>query len=651
MKSLKLLLIAALFLTPLGLSPRTLHAEGTAQQLVLKKNSKIMIHNGVMKLAAQPQTIRNHSSYAALRGIAEIFGYALSYDVKTRESIAKSGTTELRFKQGSSVIKMNGKPVIGPGPAFVSNGFLMIPVRTWSNLAGAVITFNGPDTVVSWNAVPKADFTVSPKNIYAGQTYVTYTDRSAAPGGATIVDERWEGREEVFQEPGLHTITRYVMDSNGNWSEPFSVTIRVLPPNQPPVADFSTEKTVYRIGERIHYTDLSTDDENAIVSRKWEGHKPVFFEAGDKTVTLTVTDQHGESNSVTKTITVSSEVLYSKEEYGRLFTPVGDKYEMNGADVLTYQSVPYTYADDPSQMIRINSPESLSEEGLIYDTNLNAGKTRFLFHNMNAMERNIKLYLIATNNNGMTAKVGVGPFGIGGPDPYVTNTGKLSTSRYLQALTRASEPVWTSIRPGRTEVIFKELNAVPIKPYQVLSAYADIVTDRDIRVRVIAVDSTKHALSVLGMLPRLESNDAHVRGTFDSADRNIIISETLGEQAQRIVLGDRNVDRYLTGIDDMTGDLEVNLGNFGVLYRMKLRVAPNTVIGLNARGGHYTGAFTVNGKVVNVTDASILKNRDETAVLYRTGSAAENVTIDFTPASGSNLPIHLLFLPIPELRW
>ena len=116
------------------------------------------------------------------------------------------------------------------------------------------------------------------------------------------------------------------------------------------------------------------------------------------------------------------------------------------------------------------------------------------------------------------------------------------------------------------------------------------------------------------------------------------------------MLGDGKVDANLDGIDDGTGRLEYNLGNFGVLYKMKVRVAPNTLVALNARGGHYTGGFIVNGKLVEVTKGSVLKNPDEACVLYRTGPYAETVEIEFTLASGSNLPIAMLFEPLPERR-
>ncbi|MFC7677904.1 hypothetical protein [Paenibacillus sp. GCM10028914] len=72
------------------------------------------------------------------------------------------------------------------------------------------------------------------------------------------------------------------------------------------------------------------------------------------------------------------------------------------------------------------------------------------------------------------------------------------------------------------------------------------------------------------------------------------------------------------------------------------------MVALNARGGHYAGAFLVNEKAVQMTEGSILKDQSEAGMLYRTGSRAETVTFQFVPASGSNLAVNMLFLPLPE---
>jgi hypothetical protein len=103
----------------------------------------------------------------------------------------------------------------------------------------------------------------------------------------------------------------------------------------------------------------------------------------------------------------------------------------------------------------------------------------------------------------------------------------------------------------------------------------------------------------------------------------------------------------------MTGNLEINTGNFGVLYQMKLtHVAPRTLISLNPRGGYYMGAFLVNGKLVTLpTSSPILADSNEAGVLYRTGDTEETVDIVFMIAPGGNLPLNMLFTPLPEIRW
>ncbi|MNF09155.1 hypothetical protein D3C80_2097450 [compost metagenome] len=59
----------------------------------------------------------------------------------------------------------------------------------------------------------------------------------------------------------------------------------------------------------------------------------------------------------------------------------------------------------------------------------------------------------------------------------------------------------------------------------------------------------------------------------------------------------------------------------------------------------------INGEVIPVTNTSILKNNSEAGVLYRTGDREESLEIVFTPAGGSNLPVAMMFLPLPETRW
>jgi subtilisin-like proprotein convertase family protein len=113
---------------------------------------------------------------------------------------------------------------------------------------------------------------------------------------------------------GEHIITASVTDSGGNYSEDYiMVTINPILENYPPNAGFAY---VERRG-KVTFTDISTDEDGTIVSRKWnfgDGHSKTttaltvrhnYRRSGTYRVTLTVTDDSGETDSTTMDIIVS----------------------------------------------------------------------------------------------------------------------------------------------------------------------------------------------------------------------------------------------------------------------------------------------------------------------------------------------------------
>ncbi|MBW7454477.1 stalk domain-containing protein [Paenibacillus sepulcri] len=654
-KSLKWLLILSFLIMPFAnVSNSTVSAAGEmSDQLILQMNSKVMVHNGVTMNSVQPVTLQNGTTFIALSSISALYGYKVSYNAATKEVTAANDYHDLIFKIGSTIVYGDGLPVKIAIAPYILNGSLMVPVRTWSNLAESTLVLSGKQITLSWNVLkqPTADFAVEPGEIIAGETTVNYIDKSTNPSGQPYVQDYYTGRMDVFPTAGSYTITRQVQDVNGLWSDPYSVTIEVKPQNMPPVANFTTEKPEYRIGEKVNYTDLSTDDNNDIVRRTWTGNSEVFFEAGPKTVTLEVEDSKGLTNSITQTINVTSEVLYTQDEYNKLFKKVGDMIPIDGSSVLNFPALPYKIQDEGSQFVRSNSPEILLNEGIAYVSQL-TGQVRFMFHNVNSIGHPVKIYLVATNNNNSSVNVNTGSVGIGGPDPHVDRSGKMAVLRYMNSLVANPAPTTTTIKPGQSVTLLPEISKVALKQSDVFTAYADLYADKELTYRVVVVASGKDPIQEMPNLSIMERNDVHVRGTFNKANRAIEMSDTLGEVPERIMLGDRTMDSYTDGIDEVTGQLELNTGNFGVLYKMRLQhVAPHTLIALNPRGGMYTGAFIVNGQVVQATNTGALRGNGDAAVLYRTGDSAESVEIVFTIAAGSNLPIAMLFLPLPAKRF
>ncbi|MEK3776921.1 MULTISPECIES: stalk domain-containing protein [unclassified Paenibacillus] len=622
-------------------------AGGGGGDLTLYMNSNKMMQDGKTYLAGQPMAVKNGVSYVAIRALVDRVGYDVKYDNTTKETIIISGEDELRFKTNSKIYTVNGVSRTMKGAAYQQKNTFMVPLTSITQALDISYKVNqsAKTVVLNLSTKPVASFTVQ-KEVFAGDQ-VTYTTRSSSPKGLSIVDERWTGRQDSFDQPGVYTVTYAVQDSSGQWSDPYSVTIKVERPNLPPVAMFTTDKEEYKMGEKITYIDQSTDDENAIVKTEWDNNALAFFVPGPKTVTITVTDKHGASDSYTKMINITGETLYSVTDFNQLFTPVGEKFTFDGGGVPALEKVPFTYYDEPSLLIRSNSPETVNTEGIVYKES-SFGQTRFMIHHVNNTGKNVKMYVVATNNNAYTASIDQQNMGFAGPSPFATVAGKLSIDRWFQSMQNGTGQKKVYIQPGESKLILNDLSVLPMKQGQVISLYSDVFSDYELDYNIIMIEENKDPMEVLSSLPVLDRDGVHNRGTYPNATRIITYDQEVGSKPARLPLGDNASDPNLVGTDPMAYTEASNAGNFGVLYKITLNnVAPRTLISFNPRGGRYSGVALVNGQVVQISTGKSVTAPNEQSVMYRTGSYGESVTILFSAAPGSNLPVNLLFTPLP----
>ncbi|MCF7753256.1 copper amine oxidase N-terminal domain-containing protein [Paenibacillus xylanexedens] len=622
-------------------------AGGGDGDLTLYMNSNKMMQDGKTYLAGQPMAVKNGVSYVAIRALVDRVGYDVKYDNTTKETIIISGEDELRFKTNSKIYTVNGVSRTMKGAAYQQKNTFMVPLTSITQALDITYKVNqsAKTVVLNLSTKPVASFTVQ-KEVFAGDQ-VTYTTRSSSPKGLSIVDERWTGRQDSFDQPGVYTVTYAVQDSSGQWSDPYSVTIKVERPNLPPVAMFTTDKEEYKMGEKITYIDQSTDDENAIVKTEWDNNALAFFVPGPKTVTITVTDKHGASDSYTKMINITGETLYSVTDFNQLFTPVGEKFTFDGGGVPALEKVPFTYYDELSLLIRSNSPETVNTEGIVYKES-SFGQTRFMIHHVNNTGKNVKMYVVATNNNAYTASIDQQNMGFAGPSPFATVAGKLSIDRWFQSMQNGTGQKKVYIQPGESKLILNDLSVLPMKQGQVISLYSDVFSDYELDYNIIMIEENKDPMEVLSSLPVLDRDGVHNRGTYPNATRIITYDQEIGSKPARLPLGDNASDPNLVGTDPMAFTEASNAGNFGVLYKITLNnVAPRTLISFNPRGGRYSGVALVNGQVVQISTGKSVTAPNEQSVMYRTGSYGESVTILFSAAPGSNLPVNLLFTPLP----
>ncbi|MBP2001918.1 PKD repeat protein [Paenibacillus shirakamiensis] len=621
-------------------------------QLILFMDSARMEQNGSIYTATHAMTVKKGVSYVGIRSLVDRVGYKIAYDSRTKETLITYGGNELRFKRGSSIYRVNGVSKTMRGAAYEDKNVFLVPLTAITQALGIPYTVSGKRVILQLSTKPSASFTVQSGDITAGETRVNFQTKSFSPNGLQIVNEKWEGRpdQDIFPSAGSYSVTYSVQDSSGQWSDPYTQTIQVSNPNLPPVAQFATNKSEYKIGEPVTITDQSTDEENAIVDRQWLNNRPAFFTAGPVTISLTVTDKHGATSKIDKTITITNETLYTEDQFYKLFTPVGQNFQINGGNVLNYDKIPFTYTTEPYTLFRDSGPESVTSEGILYQDTI-VGLTRFMIHHRNRLGEKAKVYLVAKNTDSTLANIDILSYGVAGPNQHPELTGRLSVQRYFENYQSDSKKQRITLAPGESKVIMNDLSNTSLSQEDCISLLGDLYSDARVQYTVLIVKEKHDPIQAVTTVPYLDPKESIIRGTFADSTRVFEYNEVVGTKEQRLNLTDNTADPFQTGTDGILGTSALNSGNYGVMYKLKLnRVAPNTLITFNPRGGLYMGAAMVNGNVVSFSHTGANNVSNQTSVLYRTKDYEENVEIWLSPSAGSNMPFTLLLMPMPSVK-
>ncbi|AZS17826.1 copper amine oxidase N-terminal domain-containing protein [Paenibacillus lutimineralis] len=624
--------------------------ESNWKQILIYIDSSKVEQDGKAYQAPRPAIVKNGATYVGLRFMAERLGATVTTDSKTKETIFQLGSVELKYKNNSKSYSLNGTAYPLKTAPYTDNNVLMVPLIPFIQSLNIPYTVDNKTITLQRSTKPVASFKVQPQEIVAGETTVTYETNSYSPLGLDLVDERWEGKEEIYGKPGVYSVSYSVQDSEGVWSDPFTLTLKVVKPNEPPVANFTTDKDVYRMGEPIIYTDLSSDDEDAIVDRVWSNQEEAFFTPGSVTISLEVKDRHGALGEFSKTIKIADETLYTREEFYKLFTPVGNKLAVDGYSVKTMEAIPYSYQTEPVTLFRSSGPESISSEGILYQDTI-TGDARFLLHHKNQLSKPAKLYVLAENPGTSPATVTLNNEAMAGPTSYAEWAGRVSLTRYFEGLLVAKSPQKITLQPGEKRIIWNSINKNPMKPEEIITFTGDLSSDAPVRYTSLLVLANRDPIADLEKLPYLDPNESIVRGTFADSTRVFVYNDPVGARSVKLSLTDNREDPFQQGLDGIKGTEALNSGNYGLVYKLKLNhVAANTLILFNPRGGLFVGSAVVNGEVVTFGHSGKEDISSTASVLYRTGNQEESVEIWISPAAGSNLPFVLLFEPIPKKR-
>src|SRR5438552_1641698 len=205
--------------------------------------------------------------------------------------------------------------VVSPSHGYTAAGTYTVSLTVTDN-QGATNTVSHNVTVTAPNRPPTANFTFS-----CSALTCNFTSTSSDPDG-TIASYSWafgDGATSTLQNPshayaagGTYTVTLPVTDNQGASSAPFSRSVTVTPPNQPPTANFTFSCSALT----CNFTSTSSDPDGTIASYSWtfgdgatstlQNPSHSYAAGGTYTVSLRVTDNQGaQSTQTSKNVTVT----------------------------------------------------------------------------------------------------------------------------------------------------------------------------------------------------------------------------------------------------------------------------------------------------------------------------------------------------------
>lgn len=536
-------------------------------------------------------------------------------------SAAALGAVQLTVTTGQPVAYRNGVATPYLAPPRLVNGKTMLPLRETAALLGQTLADVG-------GQLQLGRLTVDPARNAAFLAAAAQPEGNVASVGTTLyvsvrlIADALNANLSVGGDGG-RTLTLTALREGGN---PLA-----------PQARFSTDKATYAPGERVVFTDYPFDPDGAdIVSRKWTGRQDVYFQPGTYTVTLQVTNSRGlQSVPFTRTLRVEGAQVDSPLTYALKYAEPGDRFP--DPAVLRYPVAPVQPVPGPSYpLLFSDSPEAPTQSGVLYQDSL-AGRARLLAYHLNALNKPARLYVLARNLEPRPVEVRTERSGETAPTRIEGLLGQVTLLDYFAS----TGGTVLSLAPGQSAAVYASPTLTPGSGVNMMQ---DLTASGRVELTFLMLEEgLPPTAQVAQQLPYLPMDGKHQRGTFPNAVRSLRVN--LGSLPARLVIGDGQLDPAITGVDKLTGTPQRLVGNYGVLYDLEVTGAAGTAVAFSPRGGLYRGAMQVqDGPIEQTIKLPRTGNAlapDQPVLLWRAQS--DRLNIDFVPASGSNLPISLVF--------
>ncbi len=684
-----LLTISALLAAP-GLCFAEDATAVTSTKLQLTLGSSTALLNNVPYQLEIPPVVADGVSFLPIRFVTEqALGAAVQWEAATNLVQINKGATQIKLSLATGQALVNDQEVELSSPPFVKDGRTLVPLRFLAENFNVQVVFDPTTKTITITEQKTEEAEEEPINLPPVITSLGLQSNVLKIGeeakynfsydnevGETITVQEWSyrllddtqvrtGQARAFFRPGTYTLSLRIQDAAGNWSETATTNFTVA--NEKLISEM-----VFKLSQPV-YGELFENLDNVKFN--------TFTANTNTTFERTGTVLHM-SNS--PEVVAQPGILYQSEASGnfRFFY-----HHVNGANEKQYlyviaennNLVPVTLktiksgeggpVNDYMNLGQVVSMRYLSSQAAP-DITINPGEKLILnqgvrFLNKGEAVTGMQDYQV---DGTITLSVIMGPEKAPEPDPetdplpYTTDTPATNVSSMDDNGTSSSNagesPTNNGVgqanrTSGATDSSGAAAESASITGFNpadsmVLPEPDNAEAGPTLPVKTPA-ETLREKIDYLLSLPVLPRNQQQVRGVFPTSD--CLVNIQAGSNAEKITLGleEPGHDSWVEGTDPLTGETIRNIGNYGVVYRVKITAPEKTGVLLNPRGSIFKAAFqAAGGQVYKVPETGHFTGLQKAATLgvLEAGQTKEFI---YTPPSGSDTPLIIALLP--ESTW
>ena len=305
------------------------------------------------------------------------------------------------------------------------------------------------------------------------------------------------------------------------------------------------------------------------------------------------------------------------------------------------------------RLLLSDNPETSEDFGILYQ-DVVFGKTRLFMHHVNGTDTPAWIGAVVQNDNATDVTVEITKHVYLGPDLDYSLIGKQTNSAYFAF----NAPCKLVVPAHQSRLLDAAMIEKLVYRNQLITGMYDCYVDGKLLLKTVMAPYGYDIVEYSTTAPILPKENMHPRGTFPTSDRAIFFQkeyQPLTDGLCALTLADNKIDKFLVGVDGITGEEVVNFGNYGVVYKLFIVATENQPFNLflNPRGGTYGGALAYRpgqtlrwGNIDTPKAQTVFGEQTIYHVEQIMSINNELVTqLQFSPPGASNLPIKLLLAP------